>query len=95
MRSLSTIISLSVYSRFLIIETGCFLFFLDITSDDWCPDSKKRGYQMKKRRTLFLLIALTLSMVVGTFSVNADDKTPENEFRVGMETAYAPFNCKR
>lgn len=47
---------------------------------------------MKKRRTLFLLIALTLSMVVGTFSVNADDKTPENEFRVGMETAYAPFN---
>lgn len=50
---------------------------------------------MKKRRTLFLLIALTLSMVVGTFSVNADDKTPENEFRVGMETAYAPFNCKR
>lgn len=47
---------------------------------------------MKKRRTLFLLIALTLSMVVGTFSVKVDDKTPENEFRVGMETAYAPFN---
>lgn len=47
---------------------------------------------MKKRITLFLLISFIASFLIGSTSVMADDKTPENQLRVGMETAYAPFN---
>ena len=47
---------------------------------------------MKKRMTLFLLMSFIASFLIGSTSVMADDKTPENQLRVGMETAYAPFN---
>ncbi|MHC5269488.1 ABC transporter substrate-binding protein/permease [Enterococcus sp. LJL98] len=47
---------------------------------------------MKKRMTLFLLLSLAFSFFGNHFVVAADDKTPEGQFRVGMETAYAPFN---
>lgn len=47
---------------------------------------------MKKRMTLFLLFSLIASIFVGGASAFADDKTPDGQFRVGMETAYAPFN---
>ena len=44
---------------------------------------------MKKRMTLFLLMSFIASFLIGSTSVMADDKTPENQLRVGMETAYA------
>lgn len=47
---------------------------------------------MKKRMTLFLLFSFIASLLIGSAPVMADDKTPENQLRVGMETAYAPFN---
>lgn len=47
---------------------------------------------MKKRRTLLLLFTFVLSLIIGSLPVVADDLTPTDEFRVGMETAYAPFN---
>ncbi|WP_143351540.1 transporter substrate-binding domain-containing protein, partial [Enterococcus hirae] len=48
---------------------------------------------MKKSSvTLTLLMAFIFSFfTVGSF-VNADEKTPTDEFRVGMEAGYAPFN---
>lgn len=47
---------------------------------------------MRKRRTLLLVVTFVLSLVIGYLPVSADDLTPTDEFRVGMETAYAPFN---
>ncbi|OJG51365.1 amino acid ABC transporter amino acid-binding/permease protein [Enterococcus hirae] len=54
---------------------------------------KKRRKIMKKSSvTLTLLMAFIFSFfTVGSF-VNADEKTPTDEFRVGMEAGYAPFN---
>ena len=48
---------------------------------------------MKKNSvTLILMIAFVFSFFsMGSF-VNADEKTPDDEFRVGMEAGYAPFN---
>lgn len=48
---------------------------------------------MKKNSvTLMLMIAFVFSFFgMGSF-VNADEKTPDDEFRVGMEAGYAPFN---
>lgn len=43
----------------------------------------------RKWMALWAVLAGLLLMTLPTF---ADDQTPENEFRVGMETAYAPFN---
>lgn len=48
---------------------------------------------MKKHCTLFIgMVALLASFFVGTTTSFADDKTPADEFRVGMEADYAPFN---
>lgn len=47
---------------------------------------------MQKRKTLFLLMTMFLSIFFGSFSISADEKTLDGQFRVGMETAYAPFN---
>ena len=49
---------------------------------------------MKKKFTLFVLLSflvpfITLGM---TQSVSADEQTPADTFRVGMEAGYAPFN---
>lgn len=44
---------------------------------------------MKKKIGLLLII---IAALVGSLQVSADEKTPDKEFRVGMETAYAPFN---
>lgn len=49
---------------------------------------------MKKKLTLFVLLSFlvpffTLALPQSTF---ADEKTPEDKFRVGMEAGYAPFN---
>ena len=46
---------------------------------------------MKKRAGLFFLLTL-ITLFVTSLPVFADDKTPANEFRVGMEAGYAPFN---
>ncbi|RCN64443.1 amino acid ABC transporter permease, partial [Enterococcus faecium] len=41
-------------------------------------------------------VAVLFAFVFTLFSVgslaNADEKTPSDEFRVGMEAGYAPFN---
>lgn len=41
-------------------------------------------------------VAVLFAFVFSLFSVgslaNADEKTPSDEFRVGMEAGYAPFN---
>ncbi|MEG0293474.1 ABC transporter substrate-binding protein/permease [Enterococcus sp.] len=47
---------------------------------------------MNKRMTLLLLLSFVASILIGSAPVMADDKTPDGQFRVGMETAYAPFN---
>lgn len=47
---------------------------------------------MKMKRNWMLLLMLTIFTFLTASPVSADDKTPEDEFRVGMETAYAPFN---
>ncbi|HIY57497.1 MAG TPA: ABC transporter permease subunit [Candidatus Tetragenococcus pullicola] len=45
---------------------------------------------MKRKGSMLLWLLIGLfTMTINGF---ADEKTPENEFRVGMETAYAPFN---
>lgn len=44
---------------------------------------------MKKKIGLLLVLITSFFM---TIQASADSLTPENEFRVGMETAYAPFN---
>ena len=45
---------------------------------------------MKTCRLILLLTLITL--FITSLPVFADDKTPANEFRVGMEAGYAPFN---
>lgn len=48
---------------------------------------------MNKRFAAFLaMLAFVGSIVIGSLPAKADDKTPANEFRVGMEAGYAPFN---
>lgn len=50
---------------------------------------------MKKKTTFMLLFTLLLSVVGLGFSATtgyADEKTPTDKFRVGMEAGYAPFN---
>ena len=48
---------------------------------------------MKKNSvTLTLILAFILSIFSVGNLVNADDKTPNDQFRVGMEAGYAPFN---
>ncbi|KAF1300934.1 MULTISPECIES: ABC transporter permease subunit [Enterococcus] len=49
---------------------------------------------MKKKVSVTVLFAFILSIIGlgGTLTALADEKTPENEFRVGLEAGYAPFN---
>lgn len=47
---------------------------------------------MKKSYSLAALFFICLSFLVATVTVNGDEKTPANQFRVGMEAGYAPFN---
>lgn len=46
---------------------------------------------MKKNYWL-LLMSLFIVLFTGSAVASADEKTPDDQFRVGMETAYAPFN---
>lgn len=39
-----------------------------------------------------LLVSLFMVLFGGTAMANADEQTPDDQFRVGMETSYAPFN---
>lgn len=47
-----------------------------------------------KKASFFTLLITTLFLTLGLQSrtIAADEKTPSNEFRVGMEAAYAPYN---
>ncbi len=48
---------------------------------------------MKKNSvTLTLIFTFILSIFSLTTLAHADDKTPSDQFRVGMEAGYAPFN---
>lgn len=49
---------------------------------------------MKKKFTLFVLLSFLVSFITLGISqnVSADEKTPADTFRVGMEAGYAPFN---
>lgn len=49
---------------------------------------------MKKKFTLFVLLSFLVPFITLGLSqnVSADEKTPADTFRVGMEAGYAPFN---
>lgn len=47
---------------------------------------------MKKRAALITLLTLLLSLIGLVPQAYADETTPNDEFRVGMEAGYAPFN---
>lgn len=48
--------------------------------------------KMNKRITALIATFAVLVTLVFGISAHADSKTPANEFRVGMEAGYAPFN---
>ncbi|MFV0558281.1 MAG: ABC transporter permease subunit [Enterococcus sp.] len=49
---------------------------------------------MRKKVSVTVLLALVVSFFSfgGAFTTYADEKTPDDEFRVGLEAGYAPFN---
>src|SRR5699024_7066747 len=81
-RSLSTFVN----SCFPLMDSGCFLLYPLFRT----LVNKEKGRTMKRKGSMLLWLLIGLfTMTINGF---ADEKTPENEFRVGMETAYAPFN---
>lgn len=47
---------------------------------------------MKKNNWIWAVFALCLPLIQLPLTVQADDQTPAEQFRVGMEAGYAPFN---
>ena len=47
---------------------------------------------MKKNNWIWAVFALCLTLIQLPLTVQADDQTPAEQFRVGMEAGYAPFN---
>ncbi|MBM9833509.1 amino acid ABC transporter permease, partial [Enterococcus faecalis] len=47
---------------------------------------------MKKNNWIWAVFALCLALIQLPLTVQADDQTPAEQFRVGMEAGYAPFN---
>lgn len=53
---------------------------------------KKRENEKMKKNYWLLLMSLFIVLFGSAAVASADEKTPDDQFRVGMETAYAPFN---
>ena len=47
---------------------------------------------MKKMNWFWAFFALCFTLVNVSMTAHADDQTPADQFRVGMEAGYAPFN---
>lgn len=46
----------------------------------------------EKNNWIWAVFALCLTLIQLPLTVQADDQTPAEQFRVGMEAGYAPFN---
>lgn len=70
------------------MDDGFFCTFFSII----CSDLVKGMSHLKKNILLLLLSVICFVSLARPLTVKAQEQSPDNEFRVGLEASYAPFN---
>lgn len=70
------------------MDDGFFCTFFSII----CSDLVKGMSHLKKNILLLLLSVICFVSLAQPLTVKAQEQNPDNEFRVGLEASYAPFN---
>lgn len=70
------------------MDDGFFCTFFSII----CSDLVKGMSHLKKNILLLLLSVICFVSLAQPLTVKAQEQSPDNEFRVGLEASYAPFN---
>lgn len=70
------------------MDDGFFCTFFSII----CSDLVKGMSHLKKNILLLLLSVICFVSLSQPLTVKAQEQSPDNEFRVGLEASYAPFN---
>src|SRR5699024_1312143 len=70
------------------MDDGFFCTFFSII----CSDLVKGMSHLKKNILLLLLSVICFASLAQPLTVKAQEQSPDNEFRVGLEASYAPFH---